>query len=90
MKASIIMIMIIIMGVESMIMMLRWEWKWGRLYVLIMKMITSSVTLHQVFSTFVVCWAPFFILNLVASLCSGGGICSLPTFMFEMALWLGQ
>ena len=40
----------------------------------------------KVFSTFVVCWAPFFVLNLVAGLCSGG---SIPDFMFEMALWLG-
>ena len=43
--------------------------------------------LIKVFSTFVICWAPFFILNLVAGLTSGGFI---PNFMFEMALWLGQ
>ena len=47
----------------------------------------ASRVLGVVFSTFVVCWAPFFILNLVVGLC--GNTCSPPSFLFEMALWLG-
>ena len=47
----------------------------------------ASRVLGVVFSTFVFCWAPFFILNLVVGVC--GEVCSPPSFMFEMTLWLG-
>ena len=47
----------------------------------------ASRVLGVVFSTFVVCWAPFFVLNLVLGLC--GPPCSPPAGLPEMALWLG-
>ena len=42
-----------------------------------------------VFSTFVICWAPFFIMNLVAVFCHCVTVCAIPAFLNEMALWLG-
>ena len=47
----------------------------------------ASRVLGVVFSTFVICWAPFFIMNLVVVLC--GEVCVPPSFMGDMALWLG-
>ena len=47
----------------------------------------ATMVLGVVFSTFVICWAPFFIVNLVVALC--GQMCSLPSFIVEMSLWLG-
>lgn len=47
----------------------------------------ASRVLGVVFSTFVICWAPFFIMNLVVALC--GEVCLPPSFMGDMALWLG-
>ena len=36
---------------------------------------------------FIICWAPFFILNLVGAVC--GRVCEPPAFLGDMALWLG-
>eukprot|EP00092_Neocalanus_flemingeri_P031668 GFUD01034394.1.p1 GENE.GFUD01034394.1~~GFUD01034394.1.p1 ORF type:complete len:463 (-),score=82.11 GFUD01034394.1:47-1435(-) len=47
----------------------------------------ASRVLGVVFSTFVICWAPFFIMNLVVVAC--GQVCAPPAFLGDMALWLG-
>ena len=46
----------------------------------------ATRVLGVVFSTFVICWAPFFIMNLVVVLC--GEVCVPPPFIGNMALWL--
>ena len=48
----------------------------------------ASRVLGVVFSTFVICWAPFFIMNLVVVTC--GAACHPPHIVSEMALWLGE
>ena len=50
--------------------------------------VPSSRVLGIVFLTFVICWAPFFIINLVVGTC--GQPCDPPAFLGEMALWLGK
>ena len=47
----------------------------------------ASRVLGVVFFTFVICWAPFFMMNLVLVVC--GESCSLPMFLVDLALWLG-
>jgi len=47
----------------------------------------ASRVLGVVFSTFVICWAPFFIMNLVVVAC--GRVCAPPAILGDMALWLG-
>ena len=47
----------------------------------------ATMVLGVVFSSFVICWAPFFIVNLVVALC--GQVCSVPAFIGDMSLWLG-
>ena len=46
----------------------------------------ASRVLGVVFFTFVICWAPFFMMNLVLVVC---GDSSLPMFLIDLALWLG-
>ena len=48
----------------------------------------ASRVLGVVFSAFVICWAPFFIMNLLAVFCHDV-TCTLHTFLGDMALWLG-
>ena len=47
----------------------------------------ASRVLGVVFSTFIICWAPFFIINLVVVSC--GQACAPPGLIGDMALWLG-
>jgi len=47
----------------------------------------ASRVLGVVFSAFIVCWAPFFIMNLVQVAC--GQSCAPPAFLGDMSLWLG-
>ena len=47
----------------------------------------ASRVLGVVFCTFVICWAPFFIMNFVVGLC--GQACAPPGLIGEMALWFG-
>lgn len=47
----------------------------------------ASRVLGVVFSAFIVCWAPFFIMNLVSVAC--GQSCEPPAVLGDMALWLG-
>lgn len=47
----------------------------------------ASRVLGVVFSSFIICWAPFFIMNLVQVAC--GHSCAPPEFLGSMALWLG-
>ena len=47
----------------------------------------ATRVLGIVFFTFVLCWAPFFTLNLVLAACTEQ--CSPPPFLTQLALWLG-
>ena len=47
----------------------------------------ATRVLGIVFFTFILCWAPFFTLNIVSSSCSDH--CSIPAFLTEFSLWLG-
>ena len=47
----------------------------------------ASRVLGVVFTTFIICWAPFFLMNLLLAVC--GTACLDQPFLSEMALWLG-
>jgi 5-hydroxytryptamine receptor 2 len=46
----------------------------------------ASKVLGVVFFTFVLCWAPFFILNILFAACPS---CSVPPHIVDVCLWLG-
>ncbi|CAB0010810.1 unnamed protein product [Nesidiocoris tenuis] len=46
----------------------------------------ASKVLGVVFFTFVLCWAPFFILNILFAACPS---CSVPPHVVDVCLWLG-
>ncbi|XP_024083867.1 5-hydroxytryptamine receptor 2B-like [Cimex lectularius] len=46
----------------------------------------ASKVLGVVFFTFVLCWAPFFILNILFAICPS---CNVPTHVVDICLWLG-
>ncbi|KAF6204181.1 hypothetical protein GE061_002521 [Apolygus lucorum] len=46
----------------------------------------ASKVLGLVFFTFVLCWAPFFILNILFAACPS---CSVPPHVVDVCLWLG-
>ena len=47
----------------------------------------ATRVLGIVFFTFILCWAPFFTLNIVSALSSHNS--SIPAFLAEFSLWLG-
>ncbi|KAK7582115.1 hypothetical protein V9T40_013560 [Parthenolecanium corni] len=48
----------------------------------------ASKVLGLVFFSFVLCWTPFFLLNIVFAVCPRSH-CRIPTYLVEGALWLG-
>lgn len=46
----------------------------------------ASKVLGLVFSSFVLCWAPFFVLNIIFAACP---LCSVPDKVVNVCLWLG-
>uniref|UniRef100_T1HCX7 G_PROTEIN_RECEP_F1_2 domain-containing protein n=2 Tax=Rhodnius prolixus TaxID=13249 RepID=T1HCX7_RHOPR len=46
----------------------------------------ASKVLGLVFFTFVLCWSPFFVLNIIFAACPS---CPVPTHVVDVCLWLG-
>ncbi|XP_067948717.1 D(2) dopamine receptor-like [Watersipora subatra] len=49
----------------------------------------AAKVLMIVFMVFLVCWSPFFILNLISGICEEKDGCQIPVALMDVAVWLG-